>query len=99
MNKQAIIDRPGGEQRAARARIEAASKLLKGDKSGVPDDFAALLFGQVAPEDLVGYRRRAGRAGARGLRVSRRAQAGRSGDPFRVKPGAATGAASSSRSR
>ena len=58
MNEHAIIDRPGGEQRAARARVDAASKLLKGakgDKSDVPDDFAALLFGQVAPEDLIGY--------------------------------------------
>ena len=52
MNKQAIIDRPGGEQRAARARIEAASKLLKSAKSGVPDDFAALLKLCLNPEKL-----------------------------------------------
>ena len=55
MNQQAIIDRPGGEERAARARIDAAAKLLRGDKSDVPDDFVALLFGRAAPEDLVGY--------------------------------------------
>ena len=55
MNQQAITSRPGGEERAARARIDAAAKLLRGDKSNVPDDFAALLFGRAAPEDLVGY--------------------------------------------
>src|SRR4051812_45703856 len=55
MNEQAIIDRPGGEERAARARLDAASKLLRGGKSDVPGDFVALLFGRAAPEDLVGY--------------------------------------------
>jgi glutamate dehydrogenase len=55
MNQQAIIDRPDREDRAARARIDAAAKLLRGGKSDVPDDFVALLFGRAAPEDLVGY--------------------------------------------
>ena len=55
MNQQAIVDRPDGEERAARARIDAAAKLLRGGKSDVPDDFVALLFGRAAPEDLVGY--------------------------------------------
>ena len=55
MNQPAIIDRPDREGRAARARIDAAGKLLRGGKSDVPDDFVALLFGRAAPEDLVGY--------------------------------------------
>src|SRR3954447_9196432 len=55
MNQQAIVDRPDREDRAARARIDAAAKLLRGGKSDVPDDFVALLFGRAAPEDLVGY--------------------------------------------
>ena len=55
MNQQAIVDRPDREDRAARARIDAAAKLLRGRKSDVPDDFVALLFGRAAPEDLVGY--------------------------------------------
>jgi glutamate dehydrogenase len=55
MNEQAIIDRPGGEERAARARIDAASKLLRGSKGDVPDDFVALLFARAAPEDLIVY--------------------------------------------
>jgi NAD-specific glutamate dehydrogenase len=55
MNQQAIIDRPDREDRAARARIDAAAKLLRGGKSDVADDFVALLFGRAAPEDLVGY--------------------------------------------
>src|SRR6476661_9759793 len=55
MNQQAIVDRPDREDRAARARIDAAAKLLRGGKSDVPDDYVALLFGRAAPEDLVGY--------------------------------------------
>src|SRR3954452_635553 len=55
MNQQAIVDRPDREDRAARARIDAAAKLLRGGESDVPDDFVALLFGRAAPEDLVGY--------------------------------------------
>ena len=55
MNQQAIVDRPDREDRAARACIDAAAKLLRGGKSDVPDDFVALLFGRAAPEDLVGY--------------------------------------------
>src|SRR3954467_5612134 len=55
MNQQAIVDRPDGEDRAARACIDAAAKLLRGSKSNVPDDFVALLFGRALPEDLVGY--------------------------------------------
>ncbi len=55
MNQQAIIDRPGGEDRAARARLDAAGKLLRGDKNNVPDNFVALLLGRAAPEDLAGY--------------------------------------------
>ena len=55
MNQPAIVDRPDREDRAARARIDAAGKLLRGGKSDVPDDFVALLFGRAAPEDLVGY--------------------------------------------
>ena len=54
MNQQAIVDRPDREGRAARARIDAAAKLLRGGKSHVPDDSVALLFGRAAPEDLVG---------------------------------------------
>src|SRR3954463_14513928 len=55
MNQQAIVDRPDREDRAARARVDAAAKLLRGGKSDVPGDFATLLFGRAAPEDLVGY--------------------------------------------
>ena len=55
MNQQSIVDRPDREDRAARARIDAAAKLLRGGKSDVADDFVALLFGRAAPEDLVGY--------------------------------------------
>src|SRR3954466_11127307 len=50
-----MVDRPDREERAARARIDAAAKLLRGGRSDVPDDFVALLFGRAAPEDLVGY--------------------------------------------
>ena len=39
MNQQVISNRPGGDERAARSRIDAAAKLLRGDKSKVPDDF------------------------------------------------------------
>ena len=99
MNQQAIVDRPGDEERAARARIDAAGKLLRGDKSDVPDDFVALLFGRAAPEDLVGYDAgRTRRAGARGLGVPRRAQAGRAENPLRVA-GRRRPASVSSRSR
>ncbi len=55
MNQQAISKRPGGEERAARTRIDAAGKLLRGDKTNVPEGFTALLLGRAAPEDLVGY--------------------------------------------
>src|SRR4029078_13619652 len=55
MNQQAITSRPGSEERAARARIDAAAKLLRSDKGNVPAEFVALLFGRAAPEDLVGY--------------------------------------------
>ena len=55
MTQQKIADRPGAEERAASTRIGAAAKLLHGDKTNVPDDFAALLFGRAAPEDLVAY--------------------------------------------
>src|SRR5436309_10667114 len=55
MNQQAIVDRPDREDHAARARIDAAAKLLRGSKSDVADDFVALLFGRAAPEDLIGY--------------------------------------------
>jgi glutamate dehydrogenase len=55
MTQQVISDRSGGEERAARASIEAANKLLRGSKGGAPDGFAALLFGDVAAEDLAGY--------------------------------------------
>ena len=85
MKQQAIVDRPGGEERAARARIDAAAKLLRGDKSDVPDDFAALLFGRAAPEDLVGYEAgRACGAGARGLGVLCGPQARRAENPVRA---------------
>ena len=56
MNHQAIVDRPANEDRAATARIAAASKLLRAAKGGVPDDFVALLFGRADPEDLIGYK-------------------------------------------
>ena len=36
MNEQTIIDRPGGDERAARTRLAAAAKQLHGDKSNVP---------------------------------------------------------------
>ena len=55
MNQQAISNRPGGEERAARTRIDAAAKLLRGDKTNVPEGFTALLLGRTASEDLVGY--------------------------------------------
>ena len=41
MNQPAMVDRPDREDRAARARIDAAAKLLRGGKSDVPDDFVA----------------------------------------------------------
>ena len=53
MTQASTADRPAGDERAARARIDAAGKLLRGGKSDAPDGFAALLFGGVAPEDLV----------------------------------------------
>src|SRR5262245_57203877 len=43
------------EESAARAQIDAAGRLLHGDGADVPGDFVALLFGRVAPEDLIGY--------------------------------------------
>ena len=55
MNQQTFVDRPGDGERAASARIAAAGKLLRGDKSEAPDDFAKLLFGRGDPEDLIGY--------------------------------------------
>src|SRR6185312_8635008 len=55
MTQEEIADRSSTEERAARARIGAAGKLLRTDKGGAPDDFATLLFGHAAPEDLVGY--------------------------------------------
>ena len=55
MTQEEIADRSSAEERAARARIGAAGKLLRTDKGGAPDDFATLLFGHAAPEDLVGY--------------------------------------------
>lgn len=54
MTQAKTADRPVGEERAARARIDAAGKLLRG-KTEALDGFAALLFGHVAPEDLVVY--------------------------------------------
>ncbi len=47
-------DRPAAEERAARSRIDAAAELLRGGE--VPADFVALLFGNAAAEDLVGYK-------------------------------------------
>src|SRR5688572_24306456 len=41
------------EERAAHAQIDAAGKAMRG--GDIPDDFAALLFSRVAPEDLIGY--------------------------------------------
>jgi glutamate dehydrogenase len=58
MNEQAIVERPGDDQRAASARIGAAGRLLREAKSEVPDGFAKLLFGHAAPEDVVGYEAR-----------------------------------------
>ncbi|HWL31053.1 MAG TPA: NAD-glutamate dehydrogenase [Xanthobacteraceae bacterium] len=55
MTQEEIAHRSSGEERAARLRIGAAAELLRADKGGAPDDFAALLFGQTAPEDLAGY--------------------------------------------
>jgi glutamate dehydrogenase len=55
MKPEEIAHRSSGEERAARLRIDAAGKLLRAGKGGVPDDFATLLFGQAAPEDLAGY--------------------------------------------
>ncbi len=42
------------QQRSARARIASAGKLMRG-RNAPPGDFAALLFGRTAPEDLAGY--------------------------------------------
>ena len=44
-----------GEDRAVRARLDAAAKLLKNDSGGAPPGFAALLLGRVALEDLTSY--------------------------------------------
>src|SRR5688500_1861688 len=58
MNDSRPAERPGllgsDEERAARALLDAASRLL-GD---VPATFAALLFGRTAPEDLLIYEQR-----------------------------------------
>jgi len=43
------------EERAAGALIDAAARLLNGDRIDGADRFVALLFGRPAPEDLVGY--------------------------------------------
>jgi glutamate dehydrogenase len=53
MTQQRIAERPGGEERAARSRIDTAEKFLR--KSDTPGNFAALLFGRVVPEDLIAY--------------------------------------------
>src|SRR4051812_1765846 len=54
MTQQTIAEHPGGEQHAARVRIDAADKLLR-RKDDALSGFAALLFGDVVPEDLVAY--------------------------------------------
>ena len=46
-------DQPAADERAARSRIVAAAKLLRG--GDVPGEFADLMFKGAAPEDLVGY--------------------------------------------
>src|SRR4051794_3370347 len=42
-----------GDEHVARALIDAAGKLMK--DADTPANFAALLFGRAAPEDLAGY--------------------------------------------
>ena len=55
MNLQTVVDRSAEEERAASARLAAATKLLRGAKGDVPDDFAKLLFGRADAEDLIAY--------------------------------------------
>jgi glutamate dehydrogenase len=56
MTRTIAADQPGSaEERLARTRVNAAAKLLHGDRGGAPESFAALLFGRVAPEDLARY--------------------------------------------
>jgi glutamate dehydrogenase len=54
MTKSKTAGRGDSGERAARARIAAAGKLLHG-RGDPPDGFAALLLGHTAPEDLIGY--------------------------------------------
>ena len=56
MTQITTADRSGGEEaRGARARIDAAERLLRGEHGEVAEGFVALLFGHTAPEDLIGY--------------------------------------------
>ena len=55
MTQHVAVDHSTPEDRSARARIGAAGKLLRDNKSDVPDGFAALMFARTAPEDLVRY--------------------------------------------
>jgi glutamate dehydrogenase len=43
------------DQQDAAALIRQTAARMHSDKSGAPADFVAALFGQAAPEDLVGY--------------------------------------------
>ena len=54
MNRKTRRSRRSSEERAARARIEAAASCCAATER-CAGDFAALLFGRAAPEDLVGY--------------------------------------------
>ena len=55
MTQHVTAERSSPEERSARARIGAAAKLLRDGKGDAPDGFVALIFGRVAPEDLVRY--------------------------------------------
>src|SRR5882757_3615474 len=55
MTQHVTAERSSPEERSARARIGAAAKLLRDNKSDVPDGFVALVFSRTAPEDLVRY--------------------------------------------
>jgi glutamate dehydrogenase len=45
----------GAEERSAHARVGAAGRLLRRERSEVPDAFVGLMFARAAPEDLVRY--------------------------------------------
>jgi glutamate dehydrogenase len=42
-------------QQSTRARLAAAADLLRQERAEIPENFATLLFGRAAPEDLLAY--------------------------------------------